>query len=310
MKITRVRLDEQESEEALQSYVFGGHYGPIRVPRGIEPERVSRFIRAHVSGETDSEDFAKALEAIRFYERKDLVAHFAPMLVGQPAMGEPFQRQAFVCQILGDFGEPADAAKAAAHFDRFLVLHPQAISSSSLMFDTLLAMAPMAPAGGLAAYARSVTAEVERLAPEQRKDEASMRAHDKVAAIKRNDLPRLKALVEFKGSLAAQKPPERRHELVELYLGRAKISNSYLEVWGARMLRLEALGAGSEPAKEEFGKVLNSVPVDRLGKEKTLDALVNRSARAFRYFEGTLSEDQKKKVTQAKTSTLDFLDDD
>ena len=91
MKITHIRLDEPQGHEALEKYIFGGHYGPMRVPRGIAPELVTKFIRENVATDADAEDLQKTLEVMRFYESADVLPHFAPRIAGRPSDGGDFK---------------------------------------------------------------------------------------------------------------------------------------------------------------------------------------------------------------------------
>jgi hypothetical protein len=306
MKITHIRLDEPQGHEALEKYIFGGHYGPMRVPRGIAPELVTKFIRENVATDADAEDLQKALEVMRFYESAQVLPHFAPNINRAPADRDGFRRQAVTCQMFGDLGQQTDAEHAANHFNQHLAPLPDAILLSSLTLETLLTLAP---AGTLQPFEAQVKAEVSRLAPAQRSSEEAMMAYDKIAAIQRNEIPRTRKLIELKKTLLLQKPPERRHPVVELYLGRSKINDLYLQNWAARLLRQEAMASDPRPLWDEFGKMVDEVPIDALGKDPKTDALLLRAAHALEYLEGPLTVLQREKMSHAKTATIDFLDD-
>jgi hypothetical protein len=243
---------------------------------------------------------------MRFYESADVLPHFAPRIAGRPSDGGDFKRQAVICQMFGDLGQTAEAERAADHFNQDLVPRADAIPLSALMLETLLILAP---AGTLQPFEARINEEVSRLAPAQRSSEAAMMAHDKIAAIQRNEIPRARRLIEFKKKLLLQKPPERLHPLVELYLGRGKMSDPYLQNWGARLLRQEAMTTDPKPASDEFGKVVDGVPMDALGQDPKADALLLRAARAMEYFGGVPAASQLEKISKAKTATQNFLDD-
>jgi len=305
-RITTIRLSEKEGREALEKFIFGGHYGPSRVPRGIDPRVVSNFLKEKFKRDTEAEEFFKALEVMRFYESVDAVDHFRGMLADRVVDQESFRKHIAICQIMGDIGGPSRAEEAATHFNRNLLPHAESLSTPSLMLDTLLILAP---ADTVQPFQARVEAEIARLAPDQRKSEKAMMAFDRMAALERSEIPRIQRLIDFKTKLSVTPSPERRHLLVKLYLGSADISDPYLQVWGARLLRFEAMEIGPEPVRPEFIKVLDNAPDELIGKNAPTDIIFTRAARALQYFLGVMNEVQFDKWTRKKTAGLDFLDD-
>src|SRR3954463_2020961 len=122
--ITRVRHSEEESRVLLATFIFEGKYGGSRVPRGIEPEFVSRFIRESLQPGSASNAYASILEVIRFYERADVLSNLRQALTAHEASAEDVLRSAYVLQAIGDLGSGNEATQAADYFDRILVSHP------------------------------------------------------------------------------------------------------------------------------------------------------------------------------------------
>ncbi len=283
--MTLVRYTEQQSRELLQSYIFAGKYGPLRAPRGIEPELVSQFIREKLQPSSSADAYASVLELIRFYERADVLPHIRLALTGHEADATDLLRSAYALQAVGDLGSPENAAQAADYFDRVLVPHPAlAARIYPALFDTLVALAP---SGSPAQLAQRLAREVEKLAPGQHASEANMMAYDELAAVQRNNLPRTRILVETKKKLAAQPQHVRRAELVRIYLGLAA-GGTMLGTWAARLLRKEAMDGDPEPVYAEFARGIDSIDTKTMGKERASFIIV-RAAQAILYLQGTLS---------------------
>ena len=80
--VTTIRLSEDEARKLLNAYVFSGGYGPRRVPRGIDPRFVARFLIEKIES-MDEEDLGKTLNVARFYETKE-IAPAAVKLFNKP----------------------------------------------------------------------------------------------------------------------------------------------------------------------------------------------------------------------------------
>ncbi|HEV8541673.1 MAG TPA: hypothetical protein VGR78_04725, partial [Verrucomicrobiae bacterium] len=249
MQITRVRLLPAQANEALEKFVFGGHYGPMRPPRGIAPPQVSEFVKRRAILEGDADDLAKTMELVRFYERKDVVEPMLRLLTPAPSTPEEFRKQAIVCQIAGDFGEPAEIQKAVQHVDNRLLGSLVVVQEVPYVFAALLALAP---AGSLDPIEKCLKEEQKRLAPLQRKSDQDLMAYDRVTAFLRNDLERTRSLIAAKKKYLALKPDEGTPILVKLYLSREGPPDPYLQVWAARRVRGWALETSPEPARNEF----------------------------------------------------------
>ena len=93
-QITTVRYSETEGRALLHSFLFGGKFGPVRVPRGIEPRLVSEVIQQELKPSSEPDAYWKALETLRFYEREDTVSHLMAALNGKEAGAEDLRRSA------------------------------------------------------------------------------------------------------------------------------------------------------------------------------------------------------------------------
>lgn len=308
-RITLVRHNQSEGNELLDAFIFGGDFGGFRVPRGIDPTHVSEFIRARVKPTSGPSTFLRTLEVLRFYERSDVVPGLtAENLLRPPTDMKEFKRQAYACQMVGDFLDDAAAAKAADHFERFLVKSSWAVDYANLMLATLLVLCPH---GSIDGFATRVRTEVARLAPRQADDEKSMMAFDKVDAIERNDIPRTSRLIAAKKKLVSKPVPEALPDLVKTYLSKDVVSDSYLQTWAARHIRSDAIATSPKPAHAALAKHIDEVPLEEVGNPPHI-ARVCASARATVYLAGDLTDPriEKYKVAREKQPPIEFLWDD
>ena len=307
MQITRIRLSPEEANEALEKFVFGGHYGAIRPPRGINPPQVSEFVKRRVLSEGDDDDFAKTRDLLRYYERKDVVEPMLNLLNAPPSDTEVFRKQAIICQIAGDLGEPPEVEKAAQHLERRLVPSPEFIKEVPFVLPAVFAIAPT---GSLDPIEKRLKEEQARLAPLQRRSEKDLMAYDQVTAYINNDLERTKQLIAAKKRYLPLPPPEGTPVLVKVYLGTEGPPDPDFQIWAARRVRKWALEGNPEPARNEFARALESLTVERIKNNVQLQARFWRAERALRYFDGTPGDQVREAVAAAQLKALDFLDDD
>ena len=137
--VTRVRYTEEEAQHILRVFVFGGHFGTDRPPRGIDPKHFTDFIVKHVPVSGEADVYGKVLHALRFYELGDAVPHLLKTL-DQPVDGrEGVQRCCWAIQAGADVGSPTAElmGRLCRFFDDVLVPWERVF----LMRDTELANA-------------------------------------------------------------------------------------------------------------------------------------------------------------------------
>jgi hypothetical protein len=282
--ITRVRHTDEQSRELLSTFVFEGRYGGSRVPRGIDPRFVSRFILEGLQPGSEAGAYAAVLEVIRFYERADVLVHIRRALSTHEASGEDVMRSAYVLQAIGDLGSSDDALQAADYFNRILVPHPYVVTTLyTVLFETLVVLAP---AGSPNRLLERLTQELRTLEPGRHAGEAGLMKYDALAAVHANEVPKTTVLIEIKNRLTAQLPEARRAELVRIYLG-LSTGGAILGTWAARLLRKEAMEGAPDPVYAEFGRAIDSVDVTKLGEERG-NFIKERAAQAILYLQGTL----------------------
>ncbi len=305
--ITVVRFDEHSARERLHTYLFEGRYGGGRPPRGVEPRLVSEYIQEKIKPDSEPDVYKRVAELLRFYERPDALRTLRLALNGHESKAVDALRSAYALQAIGDLGTTQEAAQAADYFERVIVRRPELTAELyPILFDTVLALTP---AGSTAALAQRLDQDLAKLAPAQRTSEEAMFAYDKLAAVKRNDLPKFNSLIEFKKQIAGAPQDVRRAEMVRVYLGISPRGGASIGTWCARMLRKEAMEADPEPVYAEFSKSIDAIDEKKFGRGPA-DLIFIRGAQAILYLQGHLTAAQRKRFSEAGQSGANFLWDD
>lgn len=285
--VTRVRYTEEEAQHIMRVFVFGGHFGTDRPPRGIDPAHFTEFIVRNVPVSGEADVYGKVLPALRYYELGDAVPHLLQTLE-QPVEGrEGVQRCAWAIQAGADVGSPTAElmTRLCKFFDEVLVPHPQAPGLWPLLMETRVVLAPY---GSDAALEQRLAEEVAAKQVHERDGEAEMMAYDAVAAVQRNELPRSQRRATMKVAVRTQADKDlRRQELVQVYLGRRWLGTT-VEEWAGRWLRWEAFGVKPEPVWQALARAIDEVDRTKLSPAQA-DLEVVRAAEAILYLGGTLS---------------------
>jgi len=303
--ITAVRYNRKQGQAVLETFIFGGRYGGIRVPRGIDPALVSEFIEQRVAPDAGPEAFSKTAALLRFYERPDVLPHLKLALTQRESSLEDALRSAFVIQSIGDLGSSEEAAQAAAYVDHVLVPLPPALNAFQVLFESLIAVAP---AGSPQQLMERLAIAVNDAFQAQR-TERGVQDYQRIASVQRNDMPKLRARWEAKSRLAQQAPAQRRMELVAIYLRRSPVSSTQMEEWAARMLRAEAMQGDPEPVYAAFGRVLDTIDPQKMGP-RIAGFIIARAAQAILYLQGKLTPRQEELYEKAEKGAMNFLWDD
>ena len=303
--ITAVRYNRKQGLDVLQSFLFDGRYGGIRVPRGVPPDVVSEFVGQRLQPDSPPAVYSKTAAVLRFYERPDVLPRLMLALTGRAASLDDVLRSAFVIQSIGDLGTPDEAAQAAAYLDRVLVPQPLALNAFSVLFEALIAVAPAGSPRGLIDRLTDAIAQAAR----SQGTERGMQDYQRIVSIQRNDQPRNQHRWAAKGRLARQTPAERRAELLKIYLRESPFSDTQMEEWAARMLRAEAIQHDPEPVYAAFAQALEAVDPKRIGSQRARFEIV-RAAQAIIYLQGKLSPRQEDLYEAAGKGAANFLWDD
>jgi hypothetical protein len=303
--ITAVRYNRKGAQTVLETFVFAGRYGGIRVPRGVDPPQVSDFIQQRVQATASADVYSKIPPLIRFYERPDVLPHLKLALSGHESTIDDISRSAFVLQSIGDLGTPDEAALAADYVDRVLVPQPLALNAYQQLFEALIANAPAGSPQRLIDRLNAVVAEAGQGPSTQR----AVQDYQRIASVQRNDQPRFRARWDAKSRLAKQTPDQRRVELVAIYLRQSPFASTQMEEWAARMLRAEVMQGDPQPVYAVFGRVIDTVDPQKLGPQNA-SFIIARAAQAIIYLQGKLTARQEDAYDKSNQAAMNFLWDD
>jgi hypothetical protein len=302
-----VRVDEAEGRALLEEYVFGGIYGPARVPRGIDATLVDRFVAERVLPASSPSAYAKALEVARFYERPDAGRYLYRQAFALDADGEAaVRRMAFGLQAAGDFDSPDGVDQAVTRFNEELLPREEVRQYFGLLLETSVALTPALDDARLVAL---IDGDVESARATELQDETSMMNYDRVLAIQSNELPRARARAALKRSVLTMPLQERLDVLVAIYLG-LRAAGSYLEHWAGRALRRGAASDVGAQVLARFADAIEEPSYDALGVERA-NQIRARAAQAVLHCGGALSPRQEQRYHQVRAYALaNFLSDD
>ena len=304
--VTRVRHDEQEAQPVLEGFIFGGHFGTDRPPRGIATDDLVEFIEKRVSVGADEDVYKKTLYALRFYEAEAAVPHLLEAL-DLPVEGHSgFARGCYAVQIAADIGTPDAAlvARLVSYYDNTLVPHEEAPEMWRLLMETRVVLAPHGTDQALVKRIDDLVAEKQKT---ERDSEADMMAFDAVSAVQRNDLPRMQRQAAAKQAILDESDADkRRTALVDTYLGRSYLGD-LLEDWAARGLRREAFDVAPDPVYKALADGIDNT--NRGQAQAQIDLEVVRAAEAILYLGGTLSPGHRQQY-EAASGVANFLWDD
>ena len=306
ISITLVRYGKEEGAANIHNFIFGGKYGPPRVPRGVEPDIVSHTIHQQLKPDSSPDAYERTLETIRFYERADVVPQMMLALRAGEANAGDVRRSTYVLQAAGDFGSEDISQRASQYLDATLVPNPAMLDALPQMVEALVALSLSASP---TKFAQRIQGDTAKAAESQNSSEEGMRDYQRLASFQRNGLRKTVSMMDNRKRLASLQPDYRRAELVQIYLGQSQFSTAQMETWAARLLRAEAF-SNPEPVYVEFARAIDAIAAQKL-PETASDILILRAAQAILYLQGTLSPQHQTMYEKAKkVGGMNFLWDD
>ena len=309
LRLTTVRHGPEKARELLRAHIFGGKYKIPRVPRGIDPAFVSRFIIEEVKPDSSRDAYQKTLEVVRFYERQDVVDHLMLALTRREAEFVDLMRSLYALQTAGDVGNAAQRDAAAQYLDTVIVPHPKADLVHAAIGETVVTLAPP---GTTAAWAKRIDRDINLRAPHQDDDEASMMAYDKAVEVKDQFLPGAEAEIAGKQKILAKKPVERAPDLVQIYQGSNPLSGPYMRTWAARQIRFDAATDGFGLHKPLFLKEIDAID-PKAEPTPESDLKLVRAVQAIIYFQDAPRMEDLERYAKARARPgihMNFLWDD
>ncbi|MFC2171356.1 hypothetical protein ACFLU6_01840 [Acidobacteriota bacterium] len=268
---------------------------------------MAEFVKDSVQSQAAPDVFFRTLQALRFYEQEGAIPHLLQVLEQPLQERDDVVRACYVLQAAADIGMPSDTLKTRIvdFLDGVVIPNEQIPALWALLMETRLVLAPY---GADTALVERLDQEVSRAERDEMSSEAGMMAFDKVAAVRRNDLPRHQGRAKMKADVLAEpNADERRQRLVELYLGRL-YGGTVLEDWAGRQLRREAISEDPAAVHQALAD-----GIDRIDHERAVPAQADkelvRAAQAVLYLGGRLSAPHRESYSAAR-GVANFLWDD
>jgi hypothetical protein len=307
IRITTVRYDEMHGRQALRNYIFGGIRSVPRVPRGVEPELVSRFITEEFGADAPPDAYGKMVHVLRFYERTDCLPHLVKILKGEEKTAADLLRSAYVTQAMAEVGTPQQAEEAARYFDAHLAGHAKAMEAVDTLLETLVVLSP---AGSADRLSQRIADEVNAKKALENESEEGMRGYQRVAAIQRLKLPQALAAAEGKRKVLALQGADQLAELVAIYMGRSGLSDELMMTWAARTLRRQAMTGDPAPIYGALAAEIAQADPEKVGKDPLTDTMVSRASQAILYLQGQLGKKERELYDKTQLGAMNYLWDD
>jgi hypothetical protein len=297
--ISIVRHSESQAKQLVDHYLFADRHGSLRLPRGIAPDQVGKFLFSALKPDSPAFSYERAFQAMRFYEVSDWSPHLQSLLTGRERSHEDICRSAFLLQALADLGTPSDAAWAAGYFDRILLSKDGFAGAADLLLDTLLVLAP---AGNSNAFVERLRTELAVV--------GSSQVRGDLREMWNNRVPGLAYQAAGKYRLLTALPEQRVAKLVSIYLVESDLSQPYLVTWAARLIRKDAMQNDPAATYAHFGKAIDSQAAATEGDSEAEFTIV-RAAQAILYLKGELTAAWTKRyATSHPENFANFLWDD
>ncbi len=301
--ITVVRFKGAQARARLDRYMSAGQYEDARPPRGIDPAEVAGFLRERITPESESRDYSRALDLMRFYELSDVLPHLREGLRRPPRSHsiDDLLRCMYVVEAIGDLGGAAEILQAAAYFEQAVLTNPEALNAFAALGETAIALTSETSVGQLQRLLSHAIANYPRT--------GAARDYQRLISEQRNEIPKLEFILNAKRTLLKMALEERRGQLAAIYLKRSPVASGQMEVWAARLLRSEAMRGNAGAVCAEFGRAMDAVEgVDAYPRFRAFT--IQRAAQAILYLGGSLSAEQRNAYGSVKAGAPNFLWDD
>ena len=307
--ITSVRHSKGKGDALLAEFTHKtGMYAPVRPPRGVDPDQVGEFLSTRLKADDPFGYFKQAWLLSTFYERAEAV----PVCID--AVGTPsgeygdLVRATYAARIIGDLGEPAQAADTGDRLAE-LLSRPEA---SNLYPDFASAYEVLAPNASTEKAAEHFERLLPRLERDIDEDESIAMQWAQANAMNADALPLADEIGAFKKGLLDRPPEERAGDLVATYLETGDRTSDHLTVWSGRLLRKDA-AEQPEPVRAALDAAFEAILADDSLEEFEQDVIGVRAVQAMIYLRQTPSQEQLEWYTDALTRDaihMNFLWDD
>lgn len=307
--ITSVRHSKGKGDALLAEFTHKtGMYAPVRPPRGVEPDQVGGFLADRLKADDPFGYFKQAWLLSTFYERAEAVPVCVEAVATPSGEYGDLVRATYAARIIGDLGEPAQAADAGDRLAE-LLSRPEASNLYPEFASAYEVLAPNASTAKAAEHFRKLLPRLDRDIDE---DESIAMRWTKANAMQSDALPLAEAVGAFKKDLLDKPPEARAGDLVATYLERGDRTSDHLTVWSGRVLRKDA-AEQPEPVRAALDAALEATLADDSLEEFEQNVVGVRAVQAIIYLRQTPTQDQLEWYTDALTRDaihMNFLWDD
>ncbi len=307
--ITSVRHAKSKGDALLADFTHKtGMYAPVRPPRGIEPDQVGEFLATRLKEDDPFGYFKQAWSLSLFYERAEAVPHCINALATPSGEYGDLVRATYAARIIGDLGEPAQAADAGDRLAE-LLSRPDASNLYPEFASAYEVLAPNASTDKAAEHFKRLLPRLERDIDESEK----IAMHwSQANAMHADALPRAEAVGAFKEDLLAKPPEDRAADLVATYLETGDRTSDHLTIWAGRLLRKDA-PENPEPIRAALDAAIEATLADDVLEQFEQDVISVKAIQAIIYLRQTPTQTQIEWLNDALTRDaihMNFLWDD
>lgn len=296
-------VDKTTAFKELESYIIEWKYGRASVPTKLDPVHVEEFIHDRVKRSLHPASFNRSRRVVDFYDLTKVVSHFDKMLDRKEKDEREFNQSVECVMILAQVGNAEEQKKARDYYD-YLVKSPLAKERFEELTNAVDAFGPELNTQTLSS---TMTAEFQKLQAKAKTDREADDAAQNIDGLIHNELPRAIADRDLRSRvLALTNAEERIDQLCRVYLGWSDSETEELMWWAARQLRRESREGRSDMILKSLKNIAKEIEATDLEDEEKF-AYRLRSARAVRFFGGTLSTKERYILAQPAEGQIDVL---
>lgn len=296
-------VDETTAFKELKSYVIEWKYGRKSVPTLLDPAHVEKFLREKLDRSLHANSFERARRVVDYYDLAGVLDHLDRMLDRKEGESRQFNQSIEIVMTLAQVGDEKFREKAVGYY-QYLVGHKLAQEHYEQLTKAVDAFGPELNVQGLE---RSMTAEFDRLKAIGKSDRTADDEAENIDGILHNELPKVLAERDLRQRVVGMADPTKRiDELCRIYLGWSETEDLELMWWAARQLRKAARDGKNDLILTSLKSVAKEIDASDLSDEEKFSYRL-RSARAVRYFDGTLSTKERFVLSQPDEGQVDVL---
>lgn len=296
-------VDKTTAFSELKSYIIDWKFGRKDVPTKLDPVHVEEFIRSKVDRSLHPISFDRSRRVVDFYDLTKVLDHFDKLLDRKESAAKGFNQSIQIVMLLAQVGDANEKKKAADYYD-YLVKHQLAHEDFEALTNAIDAFGMELNVNNLLTAMKS---EFQKLQAKGKTDREADDQAEGINGLINNELPRAVGERELRTKiLAMPKPEERIDQLCRTYLGWGEGEGIELMWWAARQLRRESREERSDIILKSLKSIAKEIEATDLDDEEKFSYRL-RSARAVRFFGGTLSTKERFTLGQPAEGQIDVL---